>query len=90
MDIEKLKRHKLPGIDQIPADLCKAQGRKIRYEIRKFINSVGISRYCLRIGRFRSLYLFIRRVTKQNLVIIENYQIRQLRAKFYAKHCSQG
>jgi len=29
----KPKRHKLPGIDQIPAELIKAGGRKIRSEI---------------------------------------------------------
>ena len=36
--IEKLKRHKSPGIDQIPAELIKAGGRTIRYEIHKLIN----------------------------------------------------
>jgi predicted site-specific integrase-resolvase len=30
MAIEKLKRHKSPGIDQIPAELIKAEGRTIR------------------------------------------------------------
>jgi hypothetical protein len=34
MAIEKLKRHKLPDIDQIPAQLIKAAGMIIRYEIR--------------------------------------------------------
>jgi len=29
--IEKLKRHKSPGIDQIPTELIKAGGLKIRY-----------------------------------------------------------
>jgi hypothetical protein len=29
MAIEKLKRHKSPGIDQIPAELIKAGGKKI-------------------------------------------------------------
>jgi len=38
--IEKLKRHKSPGIDQIPAELTKAGGRKIRSEINKFINPI--------------------------------------------------
>jgi len=38
--IEKLKRHKSPGIDQIPTGLIKAGGRTIRYEIHKLINSV--------------------------------------------------
>ena len=36
--IEKLKRHKSPGIYQIPVELIKAGGRKIRFEICKFIN----------------------------------------------------
>ena len=31
--IAKLKSHKSPGIDQIPAELIKAGRRKIRYEI---------------------------------------------------------
>jgi hypothetical protein len=40
MAIEKQKRHKSPGIDQFPADLIKAGGRTIRFEIHKFFNSV--------------------------------------------------
>jgi len=35
--IEKLKSHKSLGIDQIPAELIKTVGRKIRYEICKLI-----------------------------------------------------
>jgi hypothetical protein len=38
--IEKLKSHKSPGIDQIPAELIKAWGRTIRCAIHKFIISV--------------------------------------------------
>ena len=37
--IEKLKNHKSPGIDQIPAELIKAVGRIIRSEIRILIIS---------------------------------------------------
>jgi len=33
MAIDKLKRHKSPGIDQISAELIKAGGRTIRSEI---------------------------------------------------------
>jgi hypothetical protein len=40
MAIEKLKRHKSPGIDQIPAELIKAGGRTICSEIHKLINSI--------------------------------------------------
>jgi len=35
--IEKLKSHKSPGTDQIPAEMIKAGGRTIRYEIHKLI-----------------------------------------------------
>jgi hypothetical protein len=38
--IEKVKSHKSPGIDQIPAELIKAGGRTICYEIHKLINSI--------------------------------------------------
>jgi hypothetical protein len=40
MAIEKLKRHKSPGIDQIPAELIKASGRTICYEVHKLIISI--------------------------------------------------
>jgi hypothetical protein len=40
MAIEKLKRYKSPGIDQIPAELFKAGGIKICSEIHKLIISV--------------------------------------------------
>ena len=38
--IVKLKRHKSPGTDQIPAELIKAGGRRIRFEIHKLIKSI--------------------------------------------------
>ena len=38
--IEKLKSHKSPRIDQIPAGMIKAGGRTIRYEIHKLIISI--------------------------------------------------
>jgi hypothetical protein len=40
MAIEKIKRHKSPGIDQIPAELITAGSRTIRYEIHKLIISI--------------------------------------------------
>ena len=40
MAIGKLKKHKSPGIDQIPAEFFKAGSRTIRYEIHKLIKSV--------------------------------------------------
>jgi len=38
--IDKLKSHKSPGIDQIPAELIKAGGRTIGLEIHKLIISI--------------------------------------------------
>ena len=38
--IEKLKSHKSLGIDQLPAELIKAEGRTICYYIHKFIFSI--------------------------------------------------
>ena len=40
MAIEKLKRHKLPGTDQIPAELITAGSRNTFFEIHKRIISV--------------------------------------------------
>jgi len=38
--IDKVKSHKSPGIDQIPAELIKAGGRTICLEIHKLITSI--------------------------------------------------
>jgi len=40
MAIGKLKRHISLGIDQIPAELFRAEGRTIHSEIHKLINSI--------------------------------------------------
>jgi len=49
--IAMLKSHKSPGIDQIPAELIKAEGKTIRCEIHKHLFLFGIRRNCLRSGR---------------------------------------
>jgi hypothetical protein len=38
--VDKLKCHKSPGIDQIPAELIKVGGRTICFEIHKLITSI--------------------------------------------------
>ena len=58
--IEKLKRHKSPGIDQIPAKLIKGVEQFAITSINLMI-LFGRKRNCLRKGRSRSLYLSIRR-----------------------------
>jgi hypothetical protein len=51
--IEKLKSHKSPDIDQIPAELIKAGGRTIRCAIHKLSLPFGIRKNCLKSGRIR-------------------------------------
>jgi hypothetical protein len=53
MASQEVRRHKLPGIDQTPPELIKAQGGKFRCEIRKLINSTGIRKNRLSCGRNR-------------------------------------
>ena len=80
MAIEKLIRHKSPGIGQIPAELIKAVGRTILPESHKFIILFGIRRNCTRSGRSRSLYIFIGRVIRY---IVVNYRSISLLSTTY-------
>jgi hypothetical protein len=41
MATEKLKRHKSPGTDQIPAEMIKAGGKSNHSEFHKLINCIG-------------------------------------------------
>jgi len=76
--IEKLKSNKSPGIDQIQAELIKAGVRQFAVRYINLLFLFGIGRNCLRSGRSRSLYLSIRRVIKQIVVIVEAYHFCQL------------
>jgi len=68
MAIEKLKRHKSPGIDEIPAQLIKSGGRTVCCEIRKLISTIWNEEELPE--DWQSLYLFIGRAIKQTVVII--------------------
>jgi hypothetical protein len=70
MAIEKLKRHKSTGIDQIPAELIKAGNRTIPSEVHKLISSIGIRRNCLRNGRSQSIPIY----KKGNKADCSNYR----------------
>ena len=88
--IEKLKSHKSPGIDQISAKFIKAGGRTIAMRSINLLFLFGIRKNCLRSERSQSLYLSIRRVIKQIVVIIGAYHFRQLFTKFYPTSCCLG
>ena len=90
MAIENLRRCKSPGSDQIPAELIKAGGRTIHPGSTDLLILFEISRNYRRSGKSQSLYLSIRRVIKQTVVIIEPYHFCQLCTKFYPISCCQG
>jgi hypothetical protein len=56
---EKIKSHKSPGVDQIPAELIKAGLGQFALRTINLLFLFGIRRNCLRSGRSRSLYLSI-------------------------------
>ena len=88
--IEKLKSHKSPGIDKIPAELIKAGRRTICYEIHKLIISTW-NKVELPEERKQSIIVHIfKTATKQTVVITEAYRFCQLRTKFYPTSCSRG
>ena len=88
MAVEKIKSHKLQGIDQIPGQLITAGSRTIPLSSRNLKVLFGIRRKCVSSGRIRSLYLSIRKVMKQ--IAVRGICIYQLRAKFYTTSCCQG
>ena len=49
--IEKLKSHKSPGIDQIPAELIKEGVEQFAIRSINLLFLTGIKRNCLRSGR---------------------------------------
>jgi hypothetical protein len=69
MAIEKLKRLKSQGIDQIPAEMIKAGGRTIRFEIHKLIISIW-NKEELPEERKESIVAHIYRKCKKLIVVI--------------------
>ena len=56
MSIEKLKRHKSPGIDQIPTEVIKAEVEQLALRSINLLILFGIKRSFLRSERSQSLY----------------------------------
>jgi hypothetical protein len=77
MAIEKIKRHKSPGIDQILTRLINQGAEQFAVRSIKLLILFGIRMNCLGCGRSRSLNLFTRRVIKQVVIIIEAYHFGQ-------------
>jgi len=90
MAIEKLKRYKSPGIDQIPAELIKEAVGQFSMRSIDILILFGIRRNCQRSGGKRPLHLFIRRVIKEFVVITEAYHFCHLHSTLYPTRCCQG
>jgi len=88
--IEKLKSHKSPGIDQIPAELIKAGGRTIRGAIRKLIIAIWNKEELPEEWKESVIVPSIRRGIEQSVITIGAYHFCQLHTKFCPTSCSQG
>jgi hypothetical protein len=69
--IEKVKRYRSTGTDEILAEVIQAGGNILRSDIHKLSNSVWNKEELPSSGRNLFLYLFIERVIKLAVVIIE-------------------
>ena len=90
--IENLKRHKLPGTEQILEELIKAVGRTICSEIYKLTNSIWNKqelpkkwKESINVPNYKK-----DKKKKHTVVIIEAYHFRHLCTKFYLTSCCQG
>jgi hypothetical protein len=79
--VGKLKSYKSPGVDQVAAELIQAGGETLRSEIRNLYSWCGTRKNSLSSGKSQ-LYLFIKRVVKLTLVIVEAYDCCQLHKHF--------
>ena len=88
--IEKLKSHKSPGIDQIPAELIKAGGSAIRGAIHKLFIAIW-NKEELTGKRKESIIAPIhKKGIKQIVITIGAHHVCQLHTKCCSTSCSQG
>ena len=87
---DKLKSHKSPGIDHIPAELIKAGGRTICLEIHKIITSIWKKEKLPEEWKESIIVPIHKKGIKQILIIIGAFYFCQPLTKFYPTSCSQG
>jgi hypothetical protein len=85
--IEKLKSHKSPGVDQIPAELIKAGGRTIRGVIHKLIIAIWNKEELPE--EWKELVI-VPIHKKGDVITIGAYHFCLLHTKFCPTSCSQG
>jgi hypothetical protein len=81
---------KLQRLIRFPQNLFKHGAEIFAMRSVNLLILFGISRNFLKSGRSQSLYLFIRRVIKQIVVIIGAYRFCQILTKFYPTSFCQG
>jgi len=87
LNIVKLKSHKFPGIDQIPAELIKAVSRKTRHEIHKVIISIWNKEELPEEWKKSIIY---KKGDKTDCSNYRDIYFCELRTKFYTTSCCQG
>jgi hypothetical protein len=85
--IEKLKSHKSPGIDQIPAELIKAGGRTIHCAIHKLIIAIWNKEEVPEEWKESIIVPMHKKGVKQIVITIGAYHFCQLYTKFYPTSC---
>jgi hypothetical protein len=85
----KLKRYKLPGADQIPAELIQV-GRGAHSEIHKCIKLIWNKGELPHQWKESTVIPIHKKVIKLNVVIIGAYHCCQLHTKFYPTFFSLG
>ena len=88
--IDKLKDHKSPGIDEIPAELIKAGGGTICLEIYKLITSIWKNEKLPEGWKDSIIVPIHKKEIKQIVIIIGAFHFCQPLTKFYPTSCSQG
>jgi len=88
--IEKLKSHKSPGIDQIPAELIKAGGKTICCEIHKLIISIWKREELPEEQKELIIVPIYKKGDKTDCSNYKAYHFCQLCTKFYPTSCCQG
>jgi hypothetical protein len=83
MAIEKLKRYKSPGIDQIPAEFLKARGSKICSETHKLINAIWNKEELPELWKETIIVRVYKKGDKKTVVTIASYHSCQLHTKLY-------
>ena len=90
LEIDKLKSHQSPGIDQIPAELIKEGGRTISLEIHKFITSILKKEKLPEEWKESIIIPIHKKGDKTNCNNIEAYHSCPPLTKFYPTSCCQG